>query len=65
MSSEGSAIMLSLLKELSVFKALDEEYQAGAKDPAESEAHREREQRRLAIKQEMRDLAAESKRGPS
>ena len=43
--------MLSLLKELSVFKTLDEEYQAGAKGPTESEAHRERERRRLAIKQ--------------
>ncbi len=65
MSSEGSAIMLSLLKELSVFKALDQEYQAGAKGPTESEAHSERERRRLAIKQEMHDLAAESKRGSS
>ena len=65
MSSEGSETMLSLLKELSVFKTLDEEYQAGAKGPMESEAHRERERRRLAIKQEMHELAAESKKDPS
>jgi hypothetical protein len=65
MSSEGSAIILSLLKGLSVFRALDEEYQAGAKGPTESEAHRERERRRPAIKQEMHELAAESKRGLS
>jgi hypothetical protein len=65
MSTEGSEQMLSLLKELSVFKALDEDYQAGPKGSVEIEAHEERERRRLEIKQEMQTLAAESKSDPS
>ena len=57
--------MLSLLKELSVFKALDEDYQAGPKGSVEIGAHEERERRRREIKQEMQTLAAESKSDPS
>lgn len=65
MSSESSNEMLSLLKELSVYKAMDEDYIAGAKDPVEAEAYQERERRRQEIKQEMHDLAAESKNSPA
>jgi hypothetical protein len=61
MSSEGSELMLGLLKELSVFKTMDEDYSAGAKDPVETEAYEMRERRR----QEMQTLAAESKSHPS
>ena len=43
MSSEGSEQMLTLLKELSVYKALDGDYKAGHKGPAETEAYEERE----------------------
>ena len=56
--------MLSLLKELSVYKAMDEDYQAGPMGRAETEANEERERRRQGIKQEMRKLAAESESDP-
>ncbi len=65
MSSDGSSEMLNLLKELSVYKVMDEEYRAGARGRIESEAHDDRERRRLEIKQEMHDLAAKSKNGPA
>jgi hypothetical protein len=65
MSSEGPEAMLSLLKELSVYNAMDEDYKAGAKDPAAAEAHEKRERRRQEITQEMHDLAAENKNGPA
>ena len=61
MSSEGSEQMLSLLKELSVFKAMDEEYRVGPKGCVETEAYEERERRRQEIRQEMHNLAAERK----
>ncbi len=57
--------MLTLLKELSVYKALDENYKDGLNSRAETEAYEERERRRQEIKQEMQKLAAESKNGPS
>jgi len=59
MSNDASNEMLSLLKELSVYKAMDEEYRAGARGRLESEAYEERERRRLKITQEMHNLAAE------
>jgi hypothetical protein len=65
MSSEGSELMLGLLKELSVYNAMDEDYGAGAKDPVETEAYEMRERRRQEIKQEMQTLAAENKSHPS
>ena len=61
MSSDESNGMLNLLKELSVYKTLDEEYITGAKGAVETEAYEERERRRLEIKQEMHTLVAESK----
>jgi len=61
MSSDASNEMLSLLKELSVYKAMDEEYNAGARGRLESEAYEERERRRPKTTQEMHDLAAEIK----
>jgi hypothetical protein len=61
MSSDESNAMLSLLKELSVYKTLDEEYIAGAKGGVEVAACEDRERRRLEIKQEMHALVAESK----
>jgi hypothetical protein len=65
MSSEGSEQMLTLLKELSVYKALDGDYEDGPKSRAETEAYEERERRRQDIKQEMQELATESKNGPA
>ena len=57
--------MLGLLKELSVYNAMDEDYGGGTKDPVETEAYKERERRRQEIKQEMQKLAAENKSHPS
>jgi hypothetical protein len=65
MKSDRSEQMLGLLKELSVFKAMDEDYTAGSKGHVETDAHEERERRKQEIKQEMHNLAAESKSDPS
>jgi len=65
MSSEGSEQMLTLLQELSVYKALDGDYKDSPKSRAETEAYEERERRRQEIKQEMQKLAAESTNGPT
>ena len=53
MSSEGSDQMLTLLKELSVYKAMDEDYRDGSGNRAETEAYLERERRRHEIAKEM------------
>ena len=63
MSSERSDQMLTLLKELSVHKAMDQEYRGGSGNQAETEAYLERKRRRLEIGREMLSLAAESKAG--
>jgi len=65
MSSEASNEMLSLLKELSVYRVMDEEYTAGAKGRLELEAYEQRERRRQVIKQEMHSLAVEKKDDPA
>ncbi len=65
MSSEVSDQMLTLLKELSVYKAMDEEYRGGSGNEAETQAYLERERRRHEIGQEMQSLAAERKTSPS
>ena len=65
MSSERSDAMLILLKELSVYKVMDEDYGAGLKGRVEAKAYKERERRRQEIKQEMRNLAADSKSDPA
>ena len=62
MSSDGSQQMLTLLKELSVYKAMDEDYRAGTKTSVETEAYEERQRRRQEISQEMLQLAAERPR---
>jgi hypothetical protein len=65
MSSETSEQMLGLLKELSVYKTLDENYAGSAKSEAETEAYKARERRRQEIRQAMQELATESKSDPS
>jgi hypothetical protein len=65
MSNERSELMLGLLKELSVYKALDKDYRAVPGGREEIQACEERERRRQEIKQEMQELAAESKSHPS
>jgi len=64
MSSERSDQMLTLLKELSVHKAMDQEYRGGSGNQAETEAYLERKRRRPEITREMLSLAAESKAAP-
>ena len=61
MSGERSDAMLILLKELSVYKVMDEGYGAGLKSRVEAKAYNERERRR----QEMRNLAVDSKSDPA
>jgi hypothetical protein len=65
MSSEGSDQMLTLLKELSVYKAMDEDYRGGSGSQAETDAYLERARRRSEIEREMLSLAAEKKSNPS
>ncbi len=65
MSSEASNEMLTLLKELSVYEAMDRDYRAGVKGRVEAAAHAERERRREEITQEMHKLADETKNSSS
>ena len=53
--------MLGLLKELSVYKEMNEDYKAGPEDRIETEAYEERERRRHQISHEMQQLAAKCK----
>ncbi len=61
MSNEASEQMLGLLKEMAVYKAMDEDYGAGTKGGAETAAFHDRERRRQEIRLEMHELASESK----
>ena len=63
--SERSDAMLIILKELSVYKVMDEDYGAGLKGRVEAKAYKERQRRRQEIKQEIRNLAADSKSDPA
>ncbi len=65
MSSDASDEMMTLLKELSVYKVMDEEYRDGSRNQADIDAHEQRGRRRHEIGQAMQDLAAESKSGPA
>jgi hypothetical protein len=61
MSSDKSVQVLTLLKEISVLKELDSEYEAGPKTQVERDAHRERQQRHQGIAEEIKALAEEKK----
>lgn len=61
MSSQQSEEMLFLLKELSMLKTLDTEYESGRKSDEEQEAHRLRQQRHEEIGQEIKALAEQKK----
>lgn len=61
MSTEASEQMLGLLKELSVYKAMDEDCKAGTQTEAETEAYEERRRRRQEIRLKMQELATETK----
>ena len=65
MSRKGSEDMLGLLKELSVYKAMDEDYLKGSQGQLEAAAFEDRGRRRQEIGLEMLALAAESQKNPS
>ena len=58
---QESEEMLILLKELSMLKALDTEYETGRKSDGEQKAHRVRQQRHEEIGDEMKALAEQKK----
>ena len=61
MGSDKSVQVLTLLKEISVLRELDSEYEAGPKTQVERHAHRQREQRHRGITEEIKALAEEKK----
>jgi len=61
MRSDKSVQVLTLLKEISVLKELDSEYEAGPKTEVERDAHRERQQRHQGIAEEIKALAEEKR----
>jgi hypothetical protein len=61
MGSDKSVYVLTLLKEKSVLKELDNEYEAGTKTQVERDAHQERQQRHQGIANEIKALAGEKK----
>jgi hypothetical protein len=61
MGSDESVQVLTLLKEISVLKGLDSEYEAGPKTQFEHDAHRQRQQRHQEIGEEIKALAEQKK----
>jgi hypothetical protein len=55
--SDHSVQVLTLLKEISVLKELDSEYETGLKTQFEQDAHRQRQQRHRGIAEEIKALA--------
>jgi hypothetical protein len=63
MSSHESEQVLIFLKELSVLKELDSEYEGGPKTESEQDTHRLRQQRHQEIADEIKALAEQKKNG--
>lgn len=63
MSNEESEQVLALLKELSVLKKLDSEYEDSPKTESERDAHRLRQQRHREITEEIKALAEQKNNG--
>jgi hypothetical protein len=61
MGGHESEEVLTLLKELSVLKQLDSEYEAAPKTETERENHRLREQRQKEIAEQIKALAEQKK----
>lgn len=61
MSSHESEQVLTLLKELSLLKELDNGSEVGSKTESERDAHRLRQQRLQEITEEIKALAAQKK----
>jgi len=63
MSSHESEQVLTFLKELSVLKELDSEYEGGPKTESEQDTYRLRQQRHQEIADEIKALAEQKKNG--
>jgi hypothetical protein len=63
MGSDESVQVLTLLKEISVLKELDSEYEAGPKTQSQRDAHRQRQQRHQEIAEDIKALAEQKKNG--
>jgi hypothetical protein len=63
MSSHESEQVLTFLKELSVLKELDSEYEGGPKTESEQDTHRLCQQRHQEIADEIKALAEQKKNG--
>jgi hypothetical protein len=61
MGGNESVQVLTLLKELSVLKELDSEYETGSKTEPERETHRLRQQKHQEIAEEIKALAKQKK----
>jgi hypothetical protein len=59
MGNDKSVQVLTLLKEMSVLKELESEYEAGSKTQVERDAHRQRQQRHQGIAEEIKALGEE------
>jgi hypothetical protein len=64
MASQESKETLNLLKELSVMKQLDGEYEAGPKTDSDREAYRNRQHRHQEIVEAIKNLASRKKGQP-
>jgi hypothetical protein len=62
MSTHESEEVLTLLKELSMLKELDSQFESGPKTESECAAHRLRQQRHQEIGEELKALAEQKKR---
>jgi hypothetical protein len=62
MSTHESEEVLTLLKELSMLKELDSQFESGAKTESECAAHRLRQKRHREIGEELKALAQQKKR---
>jgi hypothetical protein len=65
MGSDDSVQVLTLLKEISVLKELDSEYEAGPKTQVDQDTHRQRQQRHQEIGEEIKALAEQKKNDES
>lgn len=63
MSGHELEQLLMLLKELSMLKQLDSEYESGSKTKSDKDARRRRQQRHPEIAEEIKALAAQKKPG--
>jgi hypothetical protein len=64
MHSSESEQVLNRLKELSLLKEVETDYENGPKTEAEQAAHRLRQQRHQEITEEIKSLADQKKHGP-